>query len=137
MSKIRAAQVTRSDGPLEIVEREAPEPGAGAGKAMAAVVRIRQLEEQTKRRERFFTSVKEVWERNKVANQKLSRPRWKKQWKLRARVRCYKGKTADRARYLFPQPMPAVSGFRTLGRTHPIFRNIAKIVISMIGRFAK
>jgi D-arabinose 1-dehydrogenase-like Zn-dependent alcohol dehydrogenase len=29
MSKMRAVQVTRSNGPLEVVEREIPEPGAG------------------------------------------------------------------------------------------------------------
>ncbi len=29
MSKMRVAQVTRPNGPLEIVEREIPEPGAG------------------------------------------------------------------------------------------------------------
>ena len=37
-----------------------------AGKAMAAVVPIGQLEEQRKRRERFFSAVKEVWKRNKA-----------------------------------------------------------------------
>jgi D-arabinose 1-dehydrogenase-like Zn-dependent alcohol dehydrogenase len=30
MSKMRAAQVARPNGPLEIVEREIPEPGAGS-----------------------------------------------------------------------------------------------------------
>ena len=29
MSKMRVAQVTRPNGPFEIVEREIPEPGAG------------------------------------------------------------------------------------------------------------
>ena len=29
MSKMRLVQVTRPNGPLEIVEREIPEPGAG------------------------------------------------------------------------------------------------------------
>ena len=37
-----------------------------AGKAMAAVVPVRQLEEQRKRRETFFSAVKEVWKRNKA-----------------------------------------------------------------------
>ncbi len=30
MSKMRVVQVTRPNGPLEIVEREIPEPGAGS-----------------------------------------------------------------------------------------------------------
>ena len=30
MSKMRAAQVSRPNGPFEIVERDIPEPGAGA-----------------------------------------------------------------------------------------------------------
>ncbi|HQR40617.1 MAG TPA: alcohol dehydrogenase catalytic domain-containing protein, partial [Blastocatellia bacterium] len=30
MSKMRAVQVSRKDGPLELVEREIPEPGPGA-----------------------------------------------------------------------------------------------------------
>ena len=30
MSKMRAVQVSRSNGPLEIVEREIPRPGAGS-----------------------------------------------------------------------------------------------------------
>ena len=30
MSKMRVAQVTRPNGPFEIVEREIPEPGAGS-----------------------------------------------------------------------------------------------------------
>ena len=30
MSKMRAVQVTRPNGPLDVVEREIPEPGAGS-----------------------------------------------------------------------------------------------------------
>jgi len=36
-----------------------------AGKPMAAIVPLRQLEEWQKHRERFFGMIDEVWERNK------------------------------------------------------------------------
>lgn len=37
-----------------------------AGRPMAAVVPIWQLEERQQRRERFFTMIEEVWDKNKA-----------------------------------------------------------------------
>lgn len=42
-----------------------------AGRPMAAVVPVGQLEQQKRRRERFFGTVKEVWDRNKAVKSEV------------------------------------------------------------------